>query len=57
MNVKSTDLLKTTIFLERKFEEDIFGETFNLALSSSAVICLQNRVSDFFCYVGTPGDK
>ena len=44
-------------FLERKFEEfalglkskkvqGIFGETFISALVSSAVFCLQNRVSD-----------
>ena len=44
-------ILKTSILSERKFEEmwqGLFGETFILVLSSSAVFRLQNRVSDFF---------
>ena len=38
-----TDVLKTSILLERKF-----GEVFILALSYSAVFPLQKSVSDFF---------
>ena len=34
--------------LKSKKVQGIFGETFILALSSSAVFRLQNRVSDFF---------
>ena len=39
---------KNALVLKRKKAQGIFGETFILALSSSAVLCLQNRVSDFF---------
>ena len=58
--LRRTDVLKTSIFSEGKFEENaltfkskkvqgIFGGgTFILALSSSAVFHLQNCVSDFF---------
>ena len=34
--------------LKRKKVQGIFGEIFIMAISSSAVFCLQNRVSDFF---------
>ena len=34
--------------LKSKMVQDIFGKTFILALLSSAVFRLQNRVSDFF---------
>ena len=39
-----------TLPLKNKKVQNIFGETFILALawSSSAAFCLQNRVSDFF---------
>ena len=56
--LKKTGVFKTSIFSERKFEkcttlknkkvQGIFGGTFILALSSSAVFCLQKFVSDFF---------
>ena len=36
------------LLLKSKKVQSIFGETFILALSSSAVFRLQNRVSDFF---------
>ena len=61
-NRSETDVLKTcqkSKFLGKKIwgnslpvkskkVQGIFGETFILALSSSAVFCLQKRVSDFF---------
>ena len=59
--LRKTDALKTcrkSKFLGKKislkkctrFEkvQGVFGETFILALLSSAVFCLQNYVSDFF---------
>ena len=39
---------KCTSFKEQKGTQVIFGETFILALLSSAVFRLQNHVSDFF---------
>ena len=57
--LRKTDVLKTSILSERKLEEIRYlwrakrykvynGVRFILALSSSAVFRLQNRVSDFF---------
>ena len=60
--LKKTDVLKTcrkgkflgkkiwknALALKGKKVQGIFGETFILALLSSAVFRLQNRVSDFF---------
>ena len=57
--LRKTDVLKTSIFSEKKFEkmhltlkskkaEGIFGETLILALLSSVVFRLQNCISDFF---------
>ena len=57
--LRNTDVLKTSIWSERKFEETHYlwrakaykvylGETFILTLSSSAVFRLQNHVSDLF---------
>ena len=60
--LRKTDVLKTcrkskflgkkiwrnALALKSKKVQGIFGETFILALSSSAVFRLQNRVSDFF---------
>ena len=54
-----TDVLKTSIFSERKFEKNgltlksknvqgISGGTFVLALLSATVFSLQGHVSDFF---------
>ena len=63
MNVKqlllrTSDDLKTSIFgkkiwrnalvLPCKKGKGMFGETYILVLSSSAVFCLQNSFSDFF---------
>ena len=42
------NLKKCTKFKEQKKVQSIFGVTFILALSSSVVFRLQNRVSDFF---------
>ena len=39
---------RNTLSLKSKKVQDIFGKTFTLALLSSAVFHLQNRVSDFF---------
>ena len=39
---------KNALTLKSKKVQGIFGRTFILALSSSAVFRLQNRVSDFF---------
>ena len=39
---------KNALTLKRKKLQGIFGGTFILALSSSAVFCLENGVSDFF---------
>ena len=39
---------RNALTLKSKKVQGIFGETFILALSSSAVFRLQNRVSDFF---------
>ena len=41
-------ICKNALTLKSKKVQDIFGETFILALSSSAVFRPQNRVSDFF---------
>ena len=60
--LKKTDVLKTcrkskfpgkkiwrnVLALKSKKVQGIFGETFILAWLSSAVLCLQNRDSDFF---------
>ena len=60
--LRKTDVLKTfrkskflgkkiwrnALALKSKKVQGIFGETFILALLSSAVFRLQNRVSDFF---------
>ena len=60
--LRKTDTLKTcqkskfvgkkigrnALALKRKKVQGIFGETFVLALSSSAAFRLQNRVSDYF---------
>ena len=60
--LRKTDVLKTyrkSKFLGKKIWRNalalkdrkvrgIFGETFILALMSSAAFCLQNRLSDFF---------
>ena len=57
--LRKTNVLKTSIFSERKFGRNaltlksktvhgIFAGSFILALSSSAVFRLQKRVSDFF---------
>ena len=47
VNFSKENLKKYTSFEEEKVQ-GIFGETFILALLSSAVIRLQNHVSDFF---------
>ena len=47
VNFSKENLKKSTSFEEEKVQ-GIFGETFILALLSSAVIRLQNHVSDFF---------
>ena len=39
---------KNALTLKNKKVQGIFGGTFILALSSSAVFCLQKRVSNFF---------
>ena len=39
---------KNALALKSKKVQSIFGKTFILALLSSAVFRLQNRVSDFF---------
>ena len=44
---RKENLKKGTSFEEKKVQ-GIFGETFILALSSSAVFCLENHVSCFF---------
>ena len=56
--LQKTDVLKTskkiwrnTLTLKSKKVQGIFAEMFILALSSSAVFLLQNRVSDFFYFV------
>ena len=41
-------ILKNALALNSKKVQGIFGERFILALLSSAVFRLQNRVSDFF---------
>ena len=46
--LRKTDVLKTALTLKSKKVQGIFGGTFILALSSSAVFRLQNHVSDFF---------
>ena len=62
---EKTDVFKTgrkNKFLRKKIQRNaltlksqkvqgIFGETFVLALLSSAILRLQNRVSDFFSFV------
>ena len=62
LRLRKTDVLKTrgkSTFLGKKIQRNaptlkskkvqgIFGKTFILALLSSAVFRLQNRVSDFF---------
>ena len=40
--------LNKALALKSKKVQDIFGETFILALSCSAVFCLESPVSDFF---------
>ena len=43
---------RNALALNTKNVQGIFGEKFILALLSSAVFCLQNRVSDFFFFIG-----
>ena len=48
---------KNALALKGKKVQGIFGETFILALLSSAVFRLQNRVSDIFLNLSCSGDK
>ena len=51
-NFLGKKILRNALALKSKKVQGIFGEMFILALSSSAVFRLQNRVSDFldlFC--------
>ena len=41
---------RNALALKSKKVQGIFGETFILALLSSTVFRLENRVSDFFCF-------
>ena len=41
-------ILRNALALKSKKVQGIFGETFIMALSSSAVFRLQNHVSDYF---------
>ena len=42
------EIWKNALTLKSKKVQGILGENFIFTLSSSAVFCLQNRVSDFF---------
>ena len=48
LQVSRKDIFKNALALKSKKVQCVPGETFILALSSSAVFRLQNRVSDFF---------
>ena len=47
-NFLGKKIWRNALALKSKKVQGTFRETFILALLSSAVLCLQNRVSDFF---------
>ena len=51
VNFSKRKLEKNALALRSKKVQDIFEETFVLALLSSAVFRIQNRVSDFLKFV------